>query len=88
MINEGARILSEGIAARPGDIDVIWLHGYNWPRWRGGPMYYAEQIGLGAIVESLEGMARDQGNPSLEPAELLRDLAAKARGFNRTFRLT
>jgi 3-hydroxyacyl-CoA dehydrogenase len=88
MINEGARILSEGIAARPGDIDVIWLHGYNWPRWRGGPMYYADQIGLGAIVESLEGMARDQGNPSLEPAELLRDLAAKARGFNRTFRLT
>ena len=81
MINEGARILSEGIAARPGDIDVIWLHGYNWPRWRGGPMYYADQIELGAIVESLEAIAREQGNPSLEPAQLLRDLAANARSF-------
>ena len=42
MINEGARILEEGIAARPGDIDVIWVYGYGWPVWRGGPMYYAD----------------------------------------------
>ena len=44
-------------------------------------MYYADQIGLGAIVESLEAIAREQGNPSLEPAQLLRDLAANARSF-------
>ena len=46
MINEGARILDEGIASRPGDIDVIWVYGYGWPVWRGGPMYYADQLGL------------------------------------------
>ena len=45
MINEGARILDEGIAARPGDIDVIWVYGYGWPVWRGGPMYYADRLG-------------------------------------------
>ena len=43
MINEGARILEEGIATRPGDIDVIWVYGYGWPIWRGGPMYYADR---------------------------------------------
>ena len=48
MINEGARILEEGIADRPGDIDAIWLHGYNWPAWRGGPMFYADLVGLAA----------------------------------------
>ena len=45
MINEGARILEEGIAARPGDIDVVWINGYGWPAWRGGPMWYADEIG-------------------------------------------
>ena len=42
MVNEGARILEEGIATRPGDIDVIWLYGYGFPAWRGGPMYWAD----------------------------------------------
>jgi 3-hydroxyacyl-CoA dehydrogenase len=46
MINEGAKILEEGIAYRPGDIDVIWVYGYGWPIWRGGPMFYGDQIGL------------------------------------------
>ena len=46
MINEGARILEEGIAYRPGDIDVVWVYGYGWPVWRGGPMFYADQVGL------------------------------------------
>jgi 3-hydroxyacyl-CoA dehydrogenase len=45
MINEGARILEENIAARPSDIDVIWLYGYGWPIYRGGPMFYADQVG-------------------------------------------
>ncbi len=49
MVNEGARILEEGIAARPGDIDTIWLNGYNWPAWRGGPMHWADSLGLAAV---------------------------------------
>ena len=53
MINEGARILEEGIAVRPGDIDAIWLHGYNWPAWRGGPMFYADLVGLARIRDRL-----------------------------------
>ena len=46
MINEGARILEEGIALRSGDIDVIWIYGYGFPLWRGGPMFYADTVGL------------------------------------------
>jgi len=53
MINEGARILEEGIATRSGDIDVIWVYGYGWPVWRGGPMYYADRIGLAHIRDRL-----------------------------------
>ena len=53
MINEGARILEEGIAARPSDIDVIWLYGYGWPIYRGGPMFYADQVGLKHIADRL-----------------------------------
>ncbi len=81
MVNEGARILEEGIAARPGDIDVIWLNGYNWPAWRGGPMHWADTIGLGAIVARLEAQAAETGDKALEPAPLLRRLAAKGKGF-------
>ena len=54
MVNEGARILDEGIATRASDIDTVWLNGYNWPAWRGGPMHWAESVGLGAIVNRLE----------------------------------
>lgn len=54
MINEGAKILDEGIAQRASDIDVVWTHGYGWPRHRGGPMFWADQVGLGAIVEGLK----------------------------------
>jgi 3-hydroxyacyl-CoA dehydrogenase len=81
MINEGARILAEGIAARPGDIDVVWLNGYGWPAWRGGPMFYADQIGLPGIVERLEAVAAQTGEESLRPAPLLQQLAQDAKGF-------
>ena len=53
MINEGARILEEKVAARPSDIDVIWLYGYGWPIYRGGPMFYADQVGLKHIADRL-----------------------------------
>ena len=81
MINEGARILEEGIAARPGDIDAIWLHGYNWPAWRGGPMFYADLVGLGRIRDRLQAFHGATGDDSLKPAPLLARLAAEGRGF-------
>ena len=81
MINEGARILDEGIAARPGDIDVVWINGYVWPAWRGGPMFYADQVGAGRIAERLEEFAARTGEESLKPAPLLRRIAEEGRGF-------
>lgn len=80
-INEGARILEEGIASQPSDIDVIWLHGYGFPRWRGGPMYYADQRGLENIAQRLSELARISGDASLEPAPLLVRLAREKRTF-------
>ncbi len=81
MINEGARILEEGIAARPGDIDVIWIYGYGWPVWRGGPMFYADQVGLASIRDKLAAMAARSKDERLEPAPLLARLAGERRGF-------
>jgi 3-hydroxyacyl-CoA dehydrogenase len=81
MVNEGARILAEGIAARPGDIDVVWLHGYNWPAWTGGPMHWADARGLPDIASRLEVFARASGDESLQPAPLLVRLAAEGKGF-------
>ena len=81
MINEGARILEEGIATRPGDIDVIWVYGYGWPVWRGGPMYYADQLGLAHLRDRLTYYADRSGDETLQPAALIRRLAAEGRGF-------
>ncbi len=81
MINEGARILEEGIAARPGDIDVIWVYGYGWPVWRGGPMYYADQLGLAHLRDRLSLYAEQSGDETLRPAALINRLAAERRGF-------
>ena len=81
MINEGARILEEGIAARPGDIDVVWLYGYNWPAWRGGPMHHADAVGLAHIAVRLDAYAEATGDETLRPAPLLRRLAAEGSGF-------
>ena len=54
MTNEGACILDEGIAAHSGDIDVVWLNGYGWAAWRGGPMFHSDRVGLPRIVARLE----------------------------------
>jgi 3-hydroxyacyl-CoA dehydrogenase len=81
MINEGARILDEGVAYRPGDIDVVWLYGYGWPAWRGGPMHYADQIGLKRFAERLDDFASATGQEQLRPSPLLRRLASEDRGF-------
>lgn len=81
MINEGARILEEGIAARPGDIDVIWVYGYGFPAWKGGPMFYADRIGLVKIRDRLAALAASTGDVRHEPAPLLARLASEGRGF-------
>jgi 3-hydroxyacyl-CoA dehydrogenase len=81
MINEGARILEERVATRPGDIDVIWVYGYGWPVWRGGPMYYADRLGLSHISDRLKFYADRSGDEKLQPASALQGLAAEGRGF-------
>ncbi|MBN8976848.1 MAG: enoyl-CoA hydratase/isomerase family protein [Rhizobiales bacterium] len=81
MINEGARILEEKIASRPSDIDVIWLYGYGWPIYRGGPMFYADHVGLKHIADRLSYYAKETNDPSLEPAPLLKKLAAEGKTF-------
>ena len=81
MINEGARILEEKIAARPSDIDVVWLYGYGWPIYRGGPMFYADQVGLKKVADRLSFYAKQTNDPSLEPAPLLKRLADEGKTF-------
>jgi 3-hydroxyacyl-CoA dehydrogenase len=81
MINEGARILEEGIAQRASDIDVIWVYGYGFPAWRGGPMFYADKIGLRYICDRLAEFVRQTGDRKHEPAPLLARLAAADQGF-------
>jgi 3-hydroxyacyl-CoA dehydrogenase len=81
MINEGARILDEGIAQRPGDIDVIWVYGYGFPAWRGGLMYYADTVGLPYIRDRLMEFAKQTGDAKHEPASLLKRLADDGKGF-------
>lgn len=81
MVNEGARILEEGIAARAGDIDLVWINGYGWPPFTGGPMHWAEGVGLPKIVAALETFAVETGDESLRPAPLLRMLAERGGSF-------
>nr|XP_020450482.1 peroxisomal bifunctional enzyme [Monopterus albus] len=77
MINEGFRILEEGIAAGPEDIDVIYVFGYSWPRHRGGPMFYADMVGLAKVLERLEHYQQAHPDvPYLQPCSLLRRLVA------------
>ena len=84
LVNEGARILEDGIASKAGDIDMVYLTGYGFPIHRGGPMMYADQVGLFNVVQS---MRRFQQNPRddqqfWEPAPLLAKLAAEGRSFS------
>jgi 3-hydroxyacyl-CoA dehydrogenase len=81
MVNEGARILEEGIASRASDIDVVWLYGYGWPIYRGGPMHYADSVGLKHVAERLSHYAKATNDPSLEPAPLLKKLADEGKTF-------
>ena len=81
MINEGALILDEGIAARPLDIDIIWINGYGFPGYKGGPMFWADQIGLQNIVDAYAKYAKQCGDHYWQPAPLLAKLAKEGKGF-------
>jgi 3-hydroxyacyl-CoA dehydrogenase len=81
MVNEGARILEEGIATRSGDIDVVWLYGYGFPAWRGGPMHWADTVGLKKIRDRLRELAKETGDKRHEPAALLNKLADEGGTF-------
>ena len=76
MINEGAKILEEKIALRPSDIDVVWVYGYGWPVYRGGPMFHADEVGVGRIVARLKELAAEHGD-EWRPAALLERTAAE-----------
>jgi 3-hydroxyacyl-CoA dehydrogenase len=80
LVNEGARILEEGIALRPSDIDVIYLHGYGFPRYRGGPMFWADTLGLKRVYEEIAAYHRAHGR-HWQPAPLLRTLAEQGQSF-------
>jgi 3-hydroxyacyl-CoA dehydrogenase len=81
LINEGARILEEGIALRASDIDVVYLSGYGFPDFRGGPLFYADMVGLPKILRTMQEFARGYLPDAWAPAPLLKQLAAEGRTF-------
>jgi 3-hydroxyacyl-CoA dehydrogenase len=81
LVNEGARILEEGMALRASDIDVIYLTGYGFPAWRGGPMFYADTLGLANVVARIEEFAQRHGAAQWTPAPLLKRLATEGKAL-------
>ncbi len=80
MINEGAKILDEGIALRASDIDIVWINGYGWPVYRGGPMHYANEVGLDHVLDRLKAYQAEHGK-AFEPSPMLEKLASSGKGF-------
>jgi 3-hydroxyacyl-CoA dehydrogenase len=87
LINEGARVLDEGFALRAADIDVIYLTGYGFPAWRGGPMFYADLVGVKNVYERVAAFHRELGE-RWRPAPLLERLAREGRTFQELDRRT
>ncbi len=82
LVNEGARILEEGIAMRASDIDMVYLTGYGFPLFRGGPMFYADSVGLANVLMAMEKYARGRHGDAWAPAPLMVRLAGEGKGFN------
>jgi 3-hydroxyacyl-CoA dehydrogenase len=82
LVNEGARILEEGIAMRASDIDMVYLTGYGFPVYRGGPMFYADTVGLFNVLMAMEKYAKGRHGDAWKPAPLLVKLAGEGKGFN------
>jgi len=81
LVNEGARILEEGIALRPVDIDIIYLSGYGFPAYRGGPMFYADTVGLKKVYDRIREFEARHGK-LWAPAPLLKNLAEQGKTFS------
>ena len=81
MINEGAKILDEGIALRAGDIDVVYVYGYGWPVYRGGPMHYANSLGLDVVLEKIRHYQQQTGDDFWTPSPYLVKLAEEGKKF-------
>ena len=81
LINEGANILSEGIAQRPSDIDVVYVFGYGFPAYQGGPMFYADAVGVKNVHNTICEFAEKYGDEYWQPAPLLKELAEKDSSF-------
>ncbi len=81
LVNVGAQILDEGLAYRAADIDVVWTAGYGFPRWRGGPMFYADTFGLDGVLKRIEELAGSGGGSYWHVAPLLRRLASGGGTF-------
>jgi len=82
LVNEGAHVLEEHIAQRASDIDLVYLNGYGFPLWRGGPMFYADTVGLGEVLHSIGRFQRGRHGELWQPAALLSRLAASGQRFN------
>jgi 3-hydroxyacyl-CoA dehydrogenase len=82
LVNEGAHILEEGIALRASDIDMVYLTGYGFPPYRGGPMFYADTVGLDKVLKSIEGFQKGYQGAQWKPAPLLVRLAKEGKRFN------
>ena len=80
MVNEAARVVGDGIAQRPSDVDVVLLNGYGFPRWRGGPMHYADTVGLPKILNDI-GILKQEDDYLWQPAPLLKELVESDRNF-------
>lgn len=80
MINEGAKILEEGMAIRASDVDIVWLNGYGWPLYRGGPMFYGDLIGLPNVLEKMKTFQAQMGE-EFKPSALLEKLVAEGKSF-------
>ena len=81
MINEGAKILEEGMSSRPSDIDVVWVNGYGWPMYRGGPMHFADSIGLPDVLATLKEFQERDGDDFWQPAPLIEKLVGEGKDF-------
>jgi len=82
LVNEGARILEEGIAMRASDIDMVYLTGYGFPVFRGGPMFYADTVGLPNVLDAMAKYAKGRHGDAWAPAPLMLKLADEGKGFN------
>jgi 3-hydroxyacyl-CoA dehydrogenase len=82
LVNEGAKILDEGIASKASDIDMVYLTGYGFPLYRGGPMLYADTVGLYNVERAMRKYAAQPNGDAWTPAKRVTELASQGRGFN------